>query len=113
MQSKISDKLKRWNLRGNSSPDLLKSPARKLLGNLKLVNEGKPKGFTKCLLYQLFQETNSQMIFPVILKGKKLHESRTNEGRDTQMATRVSKSARVTTTCFVNTSCKKDKMWEC
>ena len=85
----------------NSSPDLLKSS--------KTNNEVKPKGFTQCLLYQLFQETNSQIIVQIILKGKKSHESKANEGRDTQMATRVSKSARVTTTCLVNTSCKKDK----
>ena len=33
MQSKISDKLKRWSVRMNSSPDFLKSPARKILGD--------------------------------------------------------------------------------
>ena len=49
------------------------------------------------------QETNSQIIFPFILKGKKSHETKANEGRDTQMAKRVSESARVTTTCLANT----------
>ena len=102
----------------NSSPDFLKSPARKILGDemnktKKTINEGKPKGFTQCLLYQLFQETNSQIIVQIILKGKKSHESKANEGRDTQMATDVSESARVTTTCLVNKACKKDEMCEC
>ena len=60
-----------------------------------------------------FPGTNSQIILPFILKGKKSHESKANEGRDTQMATDVSESARVTTTCLVNTSCKKDEMCEC
>ena len=89
----------------NSSPDLLKSS--------KTNNEVKPKGFTQCLLYQLFQETNSQIIFPFILKVKKSLESKARKGRDTQMTTRVSESARVTTSCLVNTSCKKDEMCEC
>ena len=68
----------------NSSPDFLKSPAGKILGDemnktiFRTINEGKPKGFTQCLLYQLFQETNSQIIFPFILKGKKFHESIAN-----------------------------------
>ena len=49
MQSKISDKLKRWSVRMNSSPDLLKSPARKILGDemtktiLKLSMKVSPK----------------------------------------------------------------------
>lgn len=82
--------------------------------NLKTIDEGKPKGFTQCLQYQLFQETNSQIIVPLfILKGKNSHESKANEGRDTQMATRVSESARVTTTSLVITSCKKDEICEC
>ena len=68
----------------NSSPDFLKSPAGKILGDemnktiLKLSMKELPKGFTQCLLYQLFQETNSQIIFPFILKGKKFHESIAN-----------------------------------
>ena len=49
MQSKISDKLKRGSVRMNSSPDLLKSPARKILGDemnetiLKLSMKVSPK----------------------------------------------------------------------
>ena len=49
MQSKISDKLKRGSVRMNSSPDLLKSPARKILGDemnetiLKLSIKVSPK----------------------------------------------------------------------
>ena len=49
MQSKISDKLKRGSVRMNSSPDLLKSPARRILGDemnetiLKLSMKVSPK----------------------------------------------------------------------
>ena len=49
MQSKISDKLKRWSVRMNSSPDFLKSPAGKILGDemnktiLKLSMKESPK----------------------------------------------------------------------
>ena len=89
MQSKISDKLKRGSVRMNSSPDLLKSPARKILGDE--MNETILKLSMKVTQrFYPFQETNSQIIFPSILKGKKSHESKANEGRDTQTATRVS-----------------------
>ena len=49
MQSKISAKLKRWSVRMNSSPDFLKSPAGKILGDemnktiLKLSMKESPK----------------------------------------------------------------------
>ena len=68
----------------NSSPAFFKSPARKILADemnktiLKLSMKESPKVFTQCLLYQLFQETNSQIIFPFILKRKKFHESIAN-----------------------------------